>query len=694
MTSASTRALSSPAAPAPHRFRSDIEGLRAVAVIFVLLHHAQQTLLPGGFAGVDVFFVVSGFVITTQLVKEVERTGRVDLVAFYSRRAKRLLPAATLVLITTTVGAWLLASRVQWVTISGDIVGSALYVVNWVFAARSVDYLAEDVDPSPVQHFWSLAVEEQFYFIWPVLILGLSALAVLWRQRAGKTDGADTSRSTRTVLALGLTVVVVVPSLAWSIWYTASDPLQAYFVTTTRLWELGLGALVAVLAPVWMLVPRAVAAALGWVGLALLLASAVVLDTSVAWPGSAALWPTVATAAVIVAGFGAGSWGPVRALGWAPMVWIGGLSYSLYLWHWPLLRMLEWQFGPVSLPQGLAVVVVSVVPAWVGYRLVEHPVRYAPSLRASPRLALSVGANLTLVSVVAGLVLWTAANASVATSSADPSQKSASTAGDGPLFDVITPDPVRATEDRPELYDQGCQTALDDATVNQCLWGDENGDVVVAVVGDSKIAQWAPALDEIAQEQGWRLESYTKSGCAMNTALTVVESGPYENCQQWGAAVLDRLEQDPPAAVVVSAVRSSAVDANGNNTAQGLVDGYVDTWGRLTEAGSQVIAISDTPQPGKEKPYECVAENMEDPNAACSWASEDGSGSAGLRAAAEKVDGAAYIDMNRYVCPDGTCPAVYRNVLTYRQGSHITATYVTVLTDQLAEELVPLISPS
>ncbi len=694
MTSASTSAPSRAVAPAPPRFRSDIEGLRAVAVIFVLLHHAQQTLLPGGFAGVDVFFVVSGFVITTQLVKEVDRTGRVDLVAFYSRRAKRLLPAATLVLIVTTVAAWLLASRVQWVTISGDIVGSALYVVNWVFAARSVDYLAEDVDPSPVQHFWSLAVEEQFYFIWPVLILGLSVLAVVWRRQAGKTDGGDTSRSTRTVLALGLTVVVVLPSLAWSVWYTASEPQQAYFVTTTRLWELGLGALVAVLAPVWMLLPRVVADALGWVGLTLLLASAVVLDTSVAWPGSAALWPTVATATVIVAGFGAGSWGPVRALGWAPMVWIGGLSYSLYLWHWPLLRMVEWQLGPVSLSQGLAVVVLSVVPAWVGYRLVEHPVRYAPSLRASPRFALSVGANLTLVSVVAGLALWTAANASAPPTSAGTTKEVISNSGDGPLFDVITPDPLRATEDVPELYDQGCQNALDDATVNQCLWGDEDGDVVVAVVGDSKIAQWAPALDAIAKDQGWRVESYTKSGCAMNTALTVVESGDFENCRQWGAAVLEGLEQDPPDAVVVSAVRSSAVDANGEDTAEGLVAGYEDTWGRLIEAGSQVVAISDTPQPGGEKPYECVADNMEDPNVACSWPSKDGSGSAGLRAAAEKVDGATYIDMNRYVCPDGTCPAVYRNVLTYRQGSHITATYVEVLTERLAEELVPLISPS
>lgn len=682
------------------RFRPDIEGLRAVAVLFVLVHHAGEPLLPGGFAGVDMFFVVSGFVITTQLVREVQRTGSVDLLGFYSRRAKRLLPAATLVLVTTTLAAWLMASRVEWRTISGDVIGSALYVVNWLFAARSVDYLAEDVDPSPVQHYWSLAVEEQFYLIWPVLILGLSAFGLYLRRRAGtRADPVTTARLTRTVLALGLTVLVVLPSLAWSIWYTAADPQQAYFVTTTRLWELGLGALVAVLAPVWSVLRPAAAAALGWVGLVVLLVSSVVLDTSVAWPGSAALVPTVATASIIVAGFRAGRLGPVQLLGRAPVVWVGGLSYSLYLWHWPLLVMAGWQFGPLAIWAGVLVVIASVIPAWLGYRWVEHPLRHSSSLRSSPRFALSVGANLSLVSVVAALMLWASVNVpapppAAADGGREAPQPQALGEGpaDGPLFEQITPDPTQATVDLPALYAQSCDNAVDDATVNQCVAGDEQGDVVVAMVGDSKIAQWGPALDAIAKEQGWRLEIYIKSACPLTTALTILTTGPYENCQVWGADVLDQLTgPQRPDVVVTSAVRDKAVDEEGANTLQGAVDGYQEAWQQLADAGVDVVALSDTPGSPAGPVYECVADNPEDPDAACSWPFEDGPGSAALRGAAERMQGVEYIDMNRWVCPDGTCHAIYRNVLTYRQGSHLTATYAGVLAPPLREELVPMV---
>ncbi|MCK0114351.1 acyltransferase, partial [Ornithinimicrobium sp. F0845] len=389
-------------------FRGDVEGLRAVAVLLVMVYHAGVGWLPGGFVGVDVFFVVSGFVITNQLLRELESTGRLSLVGFYGRRAKRLLPAAGLVLVVTAVGSWLLASRVQWQQVGGDIAGAAAYVVNWVFSARSVDYLAEDVEPSPVLHFWSLAVEEQFYLIWPLVMLGLFVFFRARVRRAGVREGGSgvgVVVPERRLVAAGLLAVVVVPSLVFSVVYTWWRPEQAFFVTPTRLWELGVGGLVAVGAGAWSVWRPRTGALVAWVGVLAVLASGFVVTAGWAWPGAAALVPVLGTAAVIVGGFTASRVGAARLLGWAPLVWVGGLSYSLYLWHWPLLRFWEWGVGELTVVQGLAVVAFSFVPAWLSFRFVESPIRHARTLNATPRYALSVGFNFTAVSLLAGLLL-------------------------------------------------------------------------------------------------------------------------------------------------------------------------------------------------------------------------------------------------------------------------------------------------
>jgi peptidoglycan/LPS O-acetylase OafA/YrhL len=297
------------------RFRVDVQGLRAVAVMLVLLYHAGVPWAPGGYIGVDVFFVISGFLITGLIVREVNSTGRMRLARFYARRARRLLPATALVLVFVALMTIVVLPATRWQSIAGDLAAASLYVVNWTMAARSVDYLQQGAAASPVQHFWSLAVEEQFYVVWPVLIV---ILLVMLRRFGRKVRAAG--------LLSGI-LLITVPSFVWSVLMTASDPARAYFVTTTRLWELGIGAVIAVGAAALVRIPDRVRAVIGWAGLAVIVYAAGWFTDATPFPGWAALAPTLGSAAILVAGLG-------KSNGLAPLRWpimqdIGALSYSL-----------------------------------------------------------------------------------------------------------------------------------------------------------------------------------------------------------------------------------------------------------------------------------------------------------------------------------------------------------------------------
>jgi peptidoglycan/LPS O-acetylase OafA/YrhL len=668
-------------------FRSDVEGLRAVAVGLVLLYHAGLSFVPGGFIGVDVFFVISGFLITGLLVREVERTGGLSLLGFYARRAKRLLPAAGVVLATTAVLVWLFVPRVEWRVFGGDIAASAGYVINWRLADRSVDYLAEDVGASPVQHFWSLAVEEQFYLVWPLLVI-----VVAWWVR-------QTGRPLRSAMAIALALVAV-PSLLWSVHLTGSEPARAYFVTTTRMWELALGAAVAIAAPVWVRLGRVPAIVLGWCGLLAVVGAGVFYTTDLAWPGYAALLPTLGTAAVIAAGVNAGDSGPVVALGRPSFVWVGGLSYSLYLWHWPLVIAATHAFHGLTAMTGTAVVAVSFIPAWLTHRLVEDPARYSRALARFPRRALAVGGVITLAGVVAGLVLVVVARPPhVGESAVQGAAVLDATPEDYVAPDrteVILPDPLVATEDVPDSYARGCQVQAADSAPVLCDYGDPEGDVSVAVVGDSKAVQWISALDVIGEEEGWQITTYTKSACAFSAALIALDGKPFTECTEWNTGVMRALTADPPDVVLTSHGAGSAYvdpdDPEAGATRAAMVAGLRQTWKALTEAGSEVVVLRDNPRPTIASVYECVSENM-DNLAACAFerspADENGGAGAQVVAAKELAD-VHLVDLNDFICPGEMCPAVIGSVLVYRQGSHLTKTYVDSLTPRLEAALVPI----
>ena len=480
------------------------------------------------------------------------------------------------------------------------------------------------------------------------------------------------------------------------------EPASAFFHTTTRFWELGVGALVAVGAKRWQRIPRLIGNVLAWAGLGFLVCGAFVQSTDTPWPGSAALVPTVATAAVIVGGFNAGATGPVRLLGLRPLLFVGALSYSLYLWHWPMVVVATARWGELSVGFGLLVVTLSVAPAWLTYRLIENPLRRSRAVANSPRLALGMGANFTLVGLAAGLLLGVAVGPSVAaggvvgsvtlgaTAMGEEMNPSTTELGIEPA--LITPDPVRATQDVPSLYADGCQVPQTAVEVVSCEYGDPAGTFVIAVVGDSKVAEWVPAIERIADEEGWLVRTYTKSNCAWSAAETAFAGAGYSECDEWGRRVLDRLTgTEKPDVVLTSAVGNVAiVDGDVEQTSQAAMEqGYASYWSALGDAGVGVVALADTPAPGFEV-YECVSEHP-DQLSECSFDRNDGSGTPALRQAATRIPIAAFVDMNDWICPISRCPPVIGNVLVYRQTSHVTATYVETLAPALKRRLEPAI---
>jgi peptidoglycan/LPS O-acetylase OafA/YrhL len=671
-------------------FRGDVEGLRAVAVGLVLLYHARLPFMTGGFIGVDVFFVISGFLITGQLVRELETTGRISLARFYARRAKRLLPATAVVLVATTALVLVFVPRIRWTDIGGDVVAAALYVVNWRFADRSVDYLAEDVDPSPVQHFWSLAVEEQYYLVWPVLLLILTWLARRHGRRLGRS------------LWVGLAIIAV-PSFVWSVYQTAYEPASAFFITTTRMWELAVGAAVAIGAAWFARMPQTTAVVLGWAGVAAIVAGGLLLSVTMAWPGYAAAVPTLGAAAVIAAGAAAGDRGPVSVLGTAPFRWVGALSYSLYLWHWPLLVVATAHWGGLSVPAGLLIAALSVVPAWLTYRLVENPFRYSASISRLPRLALSLGANFTLAGVVAGLTLLLVVPSSSSPPEADNrAALGAAVLADDPLDDPagapvdqvewMIPDPLEAVDDVPDLYAEGCQQDGASAEPVSCSYGDDDAETTVALVGDSKAAQWAPALQVLADQNDWRVTTYTKSRCSFTSVPITVDGEVYDSCTEWNANVISVLTgPDRPDYVVTSGGRSTALpdeDAADQDGLAPMVAGMRESWDALLDSGVEVVVLEDTPATGMNV-YECVSEHPQNLNR-CTYSREDSEGSGGARAqrvASDSRHDITYVDLNDAICPTAQCAPVIGNVLVYRQGSHLTATYVETLAPRLGAAL-------
>ena len=697
---ATYRAPAAGAEPGRRALRTDIEGLRAVAVSVVVLWHAGVSWLPGGFTGVDMFFVISGFLMSGVLLGQIARDGRVRLGNFYARRARRLLPAALTAQVGIAVLTLAFLPRPRWAGVGSDVVAAAAYVVNWRMASNAVDYLQVDWLPSPVQHFWSLSVEEQFYLAWPVVVLLGALLASRLRIPARR-------------IVLVISLLVFVASLAISVRWTQSTPTTAYYVTPTRVWELALGSVIACTPAVWRRLPRPLVTPLAWAGAVLVVAAMFTIHPGDPFPGWRALIPTVGVALLIALAPECGRRGPYAVLALPALQRIGGLSYSIYLWHWPFIvtaMALTTGSGTVAVQTGLLAAALSLIPAWLSYRFIEEPLRRngirLPSVRRD-RASLYLGLTNSLAAACCGVFLlalaWPASwvgspvrwSVPPAVLAARPATGAAVLGADPAASPqgVAIDDPGRTTPLLERVvWDTGTVDSRHPCTVAtyavsepvECPAGDPHGTRLLVVVGDSHARQWLPALDQIGRSQGWRVIALTKSSCPPIRGLTLPGNGSasgFGQCAQWNQAVTEKIAALRPE-VIVAGWSSYAVDTQR----------FTDATRRALTAyrertGARVVVIRDAPKPTANM-SECLLAHPRQ-QTRCAFDRAEGLARNGLgqEQLFHRDPAIGRIDLTDWICPRPTCAPVIGGVVVYRDTNHLTETYARSLTPLLAARL-------
>lgn len=642
-------------------FLPEIQGMRAIAVLLVLIYHSGLGAFSGGYIGVDVFFVISGYLITGLLLKEIRSTGSVDIPAFYSRRIRRLLPAAGLVLVVTLLIATQLYAPLDIKQLTSSAFSTALYFSNLWFAHLSTDYLADDTATNPFLHTWSLSVEEQFYLIWPILIL----LAVrLFRHR-------DAARAILPVLLL-----LVVTSLAAAIYLTQQNQPWAFFGSPTRAWEFGLGALLALL-------PRQDSGRVGpWLsglslaGLVAILYAALTYDRHTPFPGTAALLPTLGAAGMIAAIHYRRATVVHRLLNNGLFQYLGNISYSLYLWHWPVFVFLPHMSDKLGPTERVAGLCVSLALAALSYRYVENPVRSGTFVSFSrSKGAFALGLLITFSTTVSALTIR-----QMTISSLQSETQSRY---------------LQASHDLPILYNRslhgGCHAQQHETDIPDCVFANPASSKTIILFGDSHAAHWFPALQQLATDRGLRFVSLTKTGCPsvvfepFHSRLT----RQYTECTHWRDNAFRRIQQEKPLLLILA---NSKRYIHSASKTQRWNDGLQATLKSIATASTQIVLINDTPSPGFHVPR-CLSKadwNGQDPDKTCRYAYDDAVSNlleAIERKQLQSIPNGNWIDMNRFICSGNNCGVQQGGNILFQDGHHLTASYSRSLSAALLQSL-------
>ncbi|MFJ9389894.1 acyltransferase family protein [Nocardioides sp. NPDC101246] len=668
-------------------WRADVQGLRAVAVGLVIAGHAGLSGFEGGFVGVDVFFVLSGFLITTLLLRETDRSGTVSISQFYARRARRILPAATATMLVVLTYSAIVLPQTRTDQIAGDAGWAAVFLANVHFAKEAVDYF-NTAAPSPFQHYWSLSVEEQFYVVWPLLVLAVA----LWIPKHHRR---------RAITALAALVAVV--SLAWSLHATSVDPTTAYFSTPARAFELAAGALLACVAGRLESIKKPYATALGIIGVGTLVYATASFSEATHFPGWHALVPVLGTVALLVAG-------PATPTGWLlskqPLRYLGDISFSLYLWHWPILIL-----APEAIPGGgvrqlLIMLALILAASAASYHWIEMPFqRHKIPHLTKGRRALALWPAAAALALVAGTSSQAYAGYQVDVAKANAEEwfqenPDVLDTDHKPVTGVLkttveaaeegAPLPPEAKFDASDSWaERGgyCYAGYGETKLDgDCVYGDGKADRTVAVVGDSHIGMWLPALDTLAERQHVKLVPFVKLGCAAygvkqkSSKMTVAEC---EDFRKWTNEQITEL--NPDTIVVGARGMLDMEERDGVSTEEQWREGVRHGVSAFEKVTPDVRVFADVPSVDDD-PGECLsdARNLLQDCVVNAEGTEVDSN----EVTQEALDGteAAYVDIVDLVCTE-RCPLVVGDVVTYYDDSHITATWVDRVTPALGKRL-------
>ena len=606
-----------------------IQALRAFAAVLVVIYHAKIT--SGGYIGVDIFYVISGYLITGLLLRELENTGTLALKAFYLRRIKRLLPTSFFVLAITAITAWWLYPSTMRADLGRDIAAAGIYISNYLFAFWQMDYQNLSAIPPVVIHYWSLAVEEQFYLFWPFIIFALY-------KRGGRATVGK---------AIAL---ITTASFLFSLYQTSVAPIWAFYSLPTRAWELGVGALL-------LYIPARIKFSQNylWIALALFIYGTFQFRDQTPFPGTAALVPVIATAICIAA---VHSWPRIlNLIGNHRLVqWLGAISYPLYLWHWPLLVI-----PVVYLGRGLHIyerffcVLATLLLADLTHRFIEEPLRHA---KLSPKTILRGGAIATTLSLTLSFAIYS-------------SHSDLIKLRDGTVFSL------NEVMQKPIVYDDGCHVNNGETTSPDCRYGAVGASKKIVLFGDSHAAQWMPTLEKMAREKNFELISLTKSACP-GPAVVKVNTGEYKNsdCSAWRDYAYKRITSIQPVAVIVAGMQHFDMPSGYPDRASWWREGQRKTLAALRGSSPHIIYLSDTPHPNRDIPSCIAAGKIERCNGS-------------ERSTPIYTSGYQQINPTPWLCT-GTCPGVIGSTVVYRDASHLTVAMARSLSVELEKALTRL----